>query len=174
MKTLVLAAGCLMWACVWAAAALAGPQNGFGAYAGLAAHDYASRSASGAIIHYDSIGLSIAGDMQFVINEGWSLNPSLALSAEAVSGDITGNASNGLAAFQVRRWFGADFIGLQVGEYVTLLSTGSQSGTRYGAGFGFAAGHEREDGWSYGALVDFPIFTDISVAVRLHLGYRFR
>jgi hypothetical protein len=174
MKKLACAAGCLVWVAVCAAIAIAGPQNGFGAYAGPVFHEYASRFVSGVVTHYESGGLNVAGDMQFVIDEKWSLNPSLELSAESVSGDITGSASNGVAAFQVRRWFGADFIGLQIGEYVTLLSTGSQSGTKYGAGFGFAAGHEREDGWSYGALVDFPVFTDISTAIRLHVGYRFR
>lgn len=177
MKTRALAASWALVAAVWALGAASGvaraePQNGFGAYVGLAAHAYAQAESDGSVTRYESGGLSVAGDMQFVVNPQWSLNPYLALSAESVFGDITGTASNGVAAFQVRRWSGDGYVAAQVGAYVTLLSTGSRSGTRYGLGYGFAIGRERPNGWGYGAVVDFPLV--IQAAGRLHISYRWR
>jgi hypothetical protein len=169
----------LAWCCAGTPAS-AQPANGFGAALGVAAHYYSGTHP------YSSAGGSVAGDMQFAVNDAWSLNPYLMLSGEALFGGNSGGASNGVAGFEVRRWWGERFFGAHLGAYTTFIATRNSSTNLYDPGVGVTLGTERANGFTVALVADLPrilipvaglpvVKVDLQQAgLRLHLGYRFR
>jgi hypothetical protein len=159
-----------------APAAWAEPRNGFGLEAGPVWHRVSTPGGDGTL-RYESAGLGLVGDAQFVVNERWSLVPLLALTAERTHGDLSATASNGMAAFQLRRWWGDWFVGGHLGYYVELLEQPGSSGTRYGPGAGAALGAERPGGLSWSVQLDLPrklqVRGETRIALRAQLGWRF-
>lgn len=145
----------------------AAPQNGMGAYVGLIG---ASEGGVG------SGGLSLGMDAQFVIDDKWSLNPYLMLSAEKNSNSK--NVSDTLVGLPVRRWFDEWFVGVHVFEHDRLLiDSGRVTSSAYGLGTGVLAGVEYANGWGAEVQADMFEFIGAGVfrnAVRLHLTYRWR
>ena len=175
MRTRVLAVAACTWIALLASGkpAVSAPVNGMAAYAGVTAHVYQETvHPGGNTIHYQSSGASAAGDLQFVINPKWSLNPALSITYEDVTGDVSGTASNGMATIQGRRWFGDYYLGAQVGAYFTVLATKNWSNSRRGDGAGVAAGYEAPEGWCYEVLLDDPFGTSAIAALQLQIGYR--
>lgn len=166
--------------CALGTRASAQPANGFGAALGVTANAYSAAKP------YSSAGGSLAGDMQFAVNDAWSLNPYLMLSGEELFGGASGGAFNGVAGFEVRRWWGERFFGAHLGAYSALIETKGSSRNYYSPGVGVTLGVERADGVTYALVADLPRswwLTDRSpvlvvglqqVGLRLHLGYRFR
>jgi hypothetical protein len=166
--------------CGAGARASAEPANGFGAALGVTANTYTGTKP------YSSAGGSLAGDMQFAVNDAWSLNPYLMLSGEALFGGATGAASNGVAGFEVRRWWGERFVGAHLAAYTTLIATRDGSSNLYDPGVGATLGVERADGFGYALVADLPrILIPVAglpvvkvnlqqAGFRLHLGFRFR
>ncbi len=144
----------------------ASPQNGIGVYAGgITATENGSTSN----------GVSLGTDAQFVLNDNWSLNPYLMISAERDSNSRT--IADGLAGLQARRWFGDWFIGGQVFEHDRIVSgNGNVQSSAYGAAAGVLAGVEYANGW--GAEMQTDSFESTNTpgvrrnAVRLHVTYR--
>jgi hypothetical protein len=159
-----------------AQAAAGAPQNGYGLAGGLVLHSAHVIFPSGTE-NYTSGGLSAAGDLQFVVNERWSLNPFLLLSLEQRATPAPATISNGAAGFQLRRWYGTLYLGAHAAYFVELLADATHTQTVYGPGLGFALGGESQDGLTWGAQVDWPrILTvhETRVGLRLHVGWRWR
>ena len=175
-----IAAGIALGLCAAGARVSAQPANGFGAALGLTANYYAAAKP------YSSAGGGAMGDMQFAVNDRWSLNPYLMLSGEALFGGPTGGASNGIAGFEVRRWWGEGFFGAHLTAHSTYLATRGSSSTLYDPGLGATVGAERADGITYAMVVDLPrILIPVAampivkvnlqqVGLWLLVGYRFR
>jgi len=172
--------GLALGLCALGTRASAQPANGFGAALGIAANYYSVTKP------YSSAGGSLAGDMQFAVNDAWSLNPYLMLTGEALFEGATGGASNGVAGFEVRRWWGERFIGAHLAAYSTFIATRGSSRNLYDPGIGITLGVERADGLTYALVADLPrIFLPVAAfplvhineqqaGLRLHVGYRFR
>jgi hypothetical protein len=157
--------------------ATAAPDNGFGLAGGVTAHHVEQRWDGGSNTRYDSAGLSLAGDAQFVASERWSLNPFLQLTLERVHGDLEGAISNGSAGFQLRRWSDTLYLGVHAGYYVELQILHDVNRTRYGPGIGAAIGVEPRDALGWGLQLDLPrvaVLSETRVALSLHLAYRWR
>lgn len=115
----------------------ASPQNGFGAYGGLIA------ASEGEIT---SKGLSLGSDAQFTINEEWSLNPYLMVSAEKSS--ASNNICDALVGIQLRYWLSEWFIGGHTFEHLRLIyGNGNTQNSSYGVAGGLLAGFEHANGW---------------------------
>ena len=158
--------GCIVISACCPAMANAGPQNGFGLYAGAI-----GASENGV----SSKGLSIGVDAQFTINDNWSLNPFLMASAEHSS--VSTTVSDELVGLQIRRWFGDWFVGGQVFAHDRLIvGNGTTQNSAYGVAPGVLAGVEYASGWGTEIQADtFENSTTAGVsrnAVRLHLTYR--
>lgn len=141
------------------------PQNGMGVYLGVI-------SASENTVA--SNGLSLGGDAQFALNNDWSLNPYLMLSAERDANSKT--IADGLAGVSLRRWLGEWFVGGQVFEHDRLIIDNSAvQNSAYGLGGGIVAGIEYANGWGAAAQADFePNYSTNTQrnALRVHLTYR--
>jgi len=146
--------------------ASADPQNGMGAYAGLIG---ATENSVG------SNGLSLGLDAQFVINDRWSLNPYMLISAER---DINSkNVSDGLVGLPVRRWLGEWFVGAHVFEHDRVfIDNGRATDSAYGLGAGVLAGVEYSNGWGAEVQTNSEFIRPgiQRHALRLHLTYRWR
>lgn len=148
-------------------AASAAPMNGFGAYVGVVGAREAGQT---------SKGFSVGGDAQFVINDAWSLNPYLQVSAERVSKSVS--ASDSLAGIHVRRWIGNWFVGGQAFFHArVLIRDGSSENSTYGPGLGAVGGYEAANGWGTALQFDalegqFLSSVNQRNAVRLHMTYR--
>jgi hypothetical protein len=153
MRLLIAASLCLL---ALRSHPLAAPRSGFGLAGGPVAHRTEVLLIDLSTQRYDSAGLTLLGDAQFVVNERWSLNPFLMLSLERASGDIRGTVSYGASGFQVRRWLEGLFVAGHLGYYVELLTDPRHSRTVYGEGLGLALGGERGDGVGWIAQVDLP------------------
>jgi len=156
--------------------ALAAPGNGFGLAGGPTAHSVRLTFLDGTSQRYTSAGLGVTGDAQFVVNERWSLDSFLSLTLERSHGDVTATLSNGMAGFQVRRWFGQFFMGAHLGEYTELLRDATHAQTVYGPGMGAAVGQERPDGLIWSAQLDLPRKLiapgEVRVGLLLQVGWR--
>lgn len=125
----------------WAVAAHAAPDNGFGLYAGA----LSSRDSS---LYGNSNGGLVQADVQFMVDEHWSLNPYLLLGSEST--DQTFDIETGEGGLQARYWMGGStFLGGQFLFHDSLLKQGGTVGSSiYGPGIGFAAGWESDSHWS--------------------------
>lgn len=159
----------LGWAWALPVPAQAGPVNGLALYLG----GVAARQGD---LH--STGVSLGGDAQFTLNDRWSLNPCLYVSAEGASGSQ--RVSDGLGGIQVRHWQGNWFLGGQIFYHDRLLSQdGGLLSSQYGPGLGAVTGWEGPSGWIVDAQVDalegqFFSPDDRRTALRVHVGYRWR
>ncbi|MFI4921806.1 MAG: hypothetical protein ACHQAZ_09230 [Gammaproteobacteria bacterium] len=131
----------VLTACLYAGAAHATPNNGFGVYLG-------ALSSSDSSLYGTSHGGLVAVDTQFMVNDHWSLNPYLLLDTEST--DRSFDISTGEGGLQARYWMGGSiFLAGQLLEHDTLLKQGSTvSSSLYGPGIGLAAGWESDSHWS--------------------------
>src|SRR5690348_14368126 len=84
--------------CLWGMHAHAAPDNGFCLYAGA----LSSRDSS----HYGNInGGFVQADVQFMVDEHWSLNPYLLLGTEST--DQSFDIETGEGGLQARYWTGS-------------------------------------------------------------------
>ncbi|MBI4082991.1 MAG: hypothetical protein HY423_10310 [Candidatus Lambdaproteobacteria bacterium] len=154
----------------------AGPANGFGLAGGPVVHSVRTQDRSGTLA-YTSAGVGLFGDAQFTVDDRWSLDPYLALTAERAQGDLSADVSNGMAGFQLRRWAGDRYLAAQVGYHVELRIASGRTSTFYGPSAGIGTGVERESGLTYGATFDalrLFISRDVRLALRIHVGWRWR
>lgn len=145
-------------------ATLAEPQNGLGAYVGMI-----GASESGVA----SGGLSLGLDAQFVINERWSFNPYMQVSAEKNANSKY--VADGMVGLPVRRWLGEWFIGAHVFAYDrVLIDNGRAYDSAYGIGAGVQAGFEYSNGWGAEIQTNSELIRPgiQRHALRLHLTYR--
>jgi hypothetical protein len=166
---------------ILAAQASAEPANGFGAGIGLVANSYDLRHTGIS----SSAGGGLIGDMQFVVNEKWSLNPYFTLSGEIADQKQT-YAMNGVAGFEVRHWWGDQFLGVHLAAYSALVTRPGSSSNYYDPGAGISLGTERASGFGYVLVLDLPRslipvaglpVVDVNVrqeGVGFYLTYRFR
>ena len=127
--------------CLWGTAAQAAPDNGFGLYLG----GLSSRDSS---LYGNSNGGFVEADVQFMVNERWSLNPYLLLGSEST--DTSFDIETGEGGLQARYWTDDSlFFGGQFLFHDTLFKgNGTVRSSLYGPGIGFAAGWESESRWS--------------------------
>jgi hypothetical protein len=126
---------------LWAVAAQAAPDNGFGLYLGA----LSSRDSS---LYGNSNGGFVQADAQFMVNSRWSLDPYLLLGSEST--DRSFDVVHGEGGLQARYWMTDNwFLGGEVFEQDSLLKQGGTVGTStYGPGVGLAAGWESDSRWS--------------------------
>jgi len=131
----------LLLLCLWGAEVQAAPDNGFGLYLG----GVSSRDSS---LYGNSNGGLVGADVQFMVNDRWSLNPYLLLGSEST--DSSFDLVHGEGGVQVRYWMtGNWFLGGEVFEQDSLLKRGGTVGTStYGPGIGVLAGWESDSHWS--------------------------
>ena len=153
--------------------ALAGPVAGVAIEGGFVAAREGGLSSQGA---------DLGADIQYLVNDDWTLNPWLAASAErARSASMT--VSDFMAGIQLRRWWGDRFVGVHLSSHQRLLiSGGTTQNTAYGLfAPGLVAGLERPGGW--GALVQADLYESggrtqdhpasaSRVAIKFNLSYR--
>ncbi len=159
------------------AVALAAPEQGLGLALGPEAHSVRTQLGDGSEERYTSAGVGLAGDLQFVVDDRWSLSPFLQLSLERTHGDRNVVASHQAAGFQVRRWWDSAFVAVHAAYYVELLATPGSSRTRYGPGLGAAIGAEPSGRPSWALQVDLPLLLathSTQVGLRLQVGWRWR
>lgn len=137
----VLKGACLLLLCLWAGQAQAAPDNGFGLYLGAV-------SSSDSSLYGTSTGGLVGADVQFMVNDRWSLNPFLLLGSEST--DRSFDADHGEGGLQARYWMTNNwFLGGELLEQDTLLRRGGTVGTStYGPGIGVVAGWESDSHWS--------------------------
>jgi len=119
--------------------------------------------------------LSLGLDAQFVINERWSLNPYMLISAERDANSK--NVSDGMVGLPVRRWLGEWFVGAHVFEHDrVLIDNGRSTDSAYGLGAGVQAGFEYANGWGAEVQTNSELIRQgvQRHALRLHLTYRWR
>lgn len=128
--------------CLWGTQARATPDNGFGFYlGGLSSRD--------STLYGNSNGGFIQADVQFMVNEHWSLNPYLLLGSEST--DQSFDIETGEGGLQARYWMGSGstFLAGQFFFHDSLLKRGSTvSSSLYGPGIGIGAGWESDSHWS--------------------------
>ena len=157
--------------------ALAAPQQGAGLALGPEAHSVRTRFGDGSEERYTSAGVGLAGDLQFVVDDRWSLSPFLQLSLERTRGDRDVVASHQAAGFQVRRWWDTAFVAVHAAYYVELLANAGSSSTRYGPGLGAAIGAEPPGRPTWALQLDLPLLLashTSQVGLRLQVGWRWR
>lgn len=169
----------LLATCLWAGAAQAAPDNGFGLYVGA----LSSRDSS---LYGNSNGGFVQADVQFMVNARWSLNPFLLLGSENTDrSDL--DVIHGEGGLQARYWMTDNwFLGGEVFEQDSLLKISlpnrpSTVGTStYGPGIGVAAGWEGDSRWSVMLATKYmslPGTSYSSLSYRsealLLIGYRF-
>ena len=138
----------LLLLCLWGAQAQAAPDNGFGLFVG-------GLSSSDSSLYGTSTGGFVQADVQFMVNDRWSLNPFLLLGSESTdrifdSNGRTLDVVHGEGGLQARYWMTSQwFLGGEVFEQDSLLTRGGTVGTStYGPGIGVAAGWESDSHWS--------------------------
>lgn len=127
--------------CGWGAQAQAAPDNGFGLYAGaLSSRDSA--------LYGNSNGGFVQVDVQFMVDQSWSLNPYLLLGTESTN--RTFDIETGEGGLQARYWTGGPwYFGGQFLFHDSLLKQGGTVGSSlYGPGIGLGAGWESDSHWS--------------------------
>jgi hypothetical protein len=131
----------LLLLCLWGAQAQATPDNGFGLYLGA----LSSRDSS---LYGNSNGGFVQADVQFMVDEHWSLNPYLLLGSEST--DRSFDIETGEGGLQARYWMGGStFLGGQFFFHDSLLKQGGTvSSSLYGPGIGFGAGWESDSHWT--------------------------
>jgi len=157
---------CIVASILAAQPLLAEPQNGIGAYVGLIG---ATEN------NVNSGGLSLGLDAQFAINNDWSLNPYMLISAEKNANSQ--NVSDGMVGLPVRHWLGEWFVGGHVFEHVrVLIDNGRAADSAYGLGAGVMAGFEYANGWGAEVQTDSELIRPgiQRHALRFHLTYRWR
>ena len=169
----------LLVAASWQTAALAAPPKGFGIMFGSIETD---RTAQDGTPLPASQGSSIGVDYQWSMSDAFTLNLALHSSAETFPSIPGVDVGHGAIIFGGRLWFGDTvFIGLHIGSYSEVLSSGPIQINGAGGGSGFEAGVEFDQGFFIGfsvdsATVEYDLIgalpTDITTT-RLHLGYRF-
>ena len=126
--------------CLWGVQAQAAPDNGFGIYLGA----ISSRDSA---LYGNSHGGFVQADVQFMVNERWSLNPYLLLGSEST--DTPFDIETGEGGLQARYWMGSVFLGGQFLFHDTLFKRGGTVGSSvYGPGLGLGAGWESDSHWS--------------------------
>jgi hypothetical protein len=127
--------------CLWTVQAQAAPDNGFGLYLG-------ALSSRDSTLYGNSSGGFVQADVQFMVNERWSLNPYLLLGSEST--DQSFDIETGEGGLQARYWTGSSmFLGGQFFFHDSLLKQGGTVGSSiYGPGIGFTAGWESDSHWS--------------------------
>ena len=144
----------------------ASPQNGFGAYLGV----IGAREKT-----VNSLGLNTAIDAQFTVNEKYSLNPYLMISAEKNSDK--NRVSDLIIGIQGRKWYQEKFVGVHLLLHTRVIyNHGHTLATAYGPGLGgILAGIEYPSGW--GSEGQFNLLEggpkgQIRNAVTINLTYR--
>ena len=179
MGNSVTRAAALLLLCLWGAEAQAAPDNGFGLYLG-------ALSSSDSKLYGTSTGGLIGADVQFMVNDRWSLNPFLLLGSEST--DRNGlDVIHGEGGLQARYWMTDNwFLGGEVFEQDSLLRQTSTTGgstvgtSTYGPGAGVFAGWEGDSHWSVmlaAKYMSLPGTSYSSLSYRsealLLIGYRF-
>ncbi len=154
------------------------PQEGFSLAAGGMAHMAHDRFGDGPYRNYDSSGVALYGDAQFVVNQRWSLNPYLLLGLEKAHGDSAQNLGNSSGGLQLRHWWGNGYAGANINYSIEqMLKGGTVQSATFGPGVGLDAGYESPSGLVFGAGLDFPQVlyfngTNHHSGVWVVLGYR--
>ncbi|HEY3645204.1 MAG TPA: hypothetical protein VGM16_07685 [Gammaproteobacteria bacterium] len=127
--------------CLCGVQAQAAPDNGFGFYVG-------ALSSQDSSLYGNSNGGFLQADVQFMVDEHWSLNPYLLLGSETT--DKSFDIETGEGGLQARYWAGNSvFLGGQFLFHDTLLKQGGTvSSSIYGPGIGLTVGWESDSHWS--------------------------
>ncbi|HSN18774.1 MAG TPA: hypothetical protein VLV87_11280, partial [Gammaproteobacteria bacterium] len=102
MRSRALVSAGLLAVALWSGQVQAAPDNGFGLYLG----GLSSRDSS---LYGNSNGGLVAMDVQFMMNEHWSLNPYLLLDSESTDKTFNNRSldvQNGEGGLQARYWLG--------------------------------------------------------------------
>ena len=170
-------AGLLIFSAAILPPAYAEPQDGFGLAVGPTSHT-ATVIISGVKQHYDSSGAGLTADAQFVVNDSWSINPSVQIALEKARGDLTNNIGNSEAGLQLRHWTGNVFIAPVLLYSVEDVLNGTVvQRVEYGPGVGLIGGWESPTGLTLSVQADAPESLYFSSSQRrtglwLQLGYR--
>ena len=151
-----------------------GPQNGIGLYGGAVWHSF-FLPGTPRDFDFTSAGVSVAADAQFVWNEHLSINPALLFSLEDIrEGNREGEVASYSSTLQVRFWRGNGYIGGHIGIYRETIRTARQTLQTGDAGFGAAAGWERDDGLIFNLQYDWEraVTSETIQALRAHIGFR--
>ena len=142
MRSRALASVGLLLVALWGGQAQAAPDNGFGLYLGA----ISSRDSG---LYGNGHGGLVQADVQFIVDEHWSLNPYLLLGSESTN-HAGYDIETGEGGMQARYWMdGAWFLGGQFLFHDTLIDQHSTVGASlYGPGIGLGAGWEGEGRWS--------------------------
>ncbi len=155
----------------------ADPQAGFGLALALSEH-HADVSFNPPVFErYNSHGMGLAGDAQFVINPQWSLNPYLQWAYE-YSHDEAASLINASGGLTLRHWWNNVYLG-PVLEYDVegLLQNRRIVRSSFGPGLGLGLGYESVQGLTLGLQLDAPQALYFSrnqqrTGAWLTLGYR--
>jgi hypothetical protein len=159
-----------------AEAALAGPKEGVGLYAGLAHH---TMTPPAGFLSSSSSGLSVGIDYQVVMSDKWSLNPFL-MSAGESSSENGVTVGHGILGLQTRYWSGDMFFGGHIGNYSEVRMVSNTTSAARGFGGGLLVGWEDPNGkLSVTGQIDRATvkYSNADVAIsgfRLNMGYRWK
>jgi hypothetical protein len=160
--------------------ACAEPREGFGLAIGPVFHHSHEvlDQGKGNTLNFNSAGIGLSGDAQFVLDAQWSANPFLQFSVERASGDITNYLGNAQAGLAIRRWSGDWYVApiLELNDEQTYQKKVIARST-FGPGIGFATGWESPTGLTTALQVDAPQLLNFSAnslhaGVWLTVGYR--
>lgn len=157
------------WSGAWAA-----PRNGIGLAIGPAAHSF-FLPARPADIEFDSAGIGLTADAQFVWTENWSINPAVVGSLEkSTNGPVDRDVESIAAILQVRYWSGDFYLGAHVGIYKSTIRSEIQTLFTEEGGIGMAAGYETGSGLIFNFQLDNEqvLSGNNILAARLLAGYR--
>ncbi len=134
------------------------PQDGFSlAVGGMAHAAHAQLVNDGLDRHFDSAGIALYGDAQFVVSPKWSFNPYVLTGLEKAHGDVTQNIGNSSGGLQLRHWWNNCYLGANVNYSIEqIFKGGSVQSATFGPGVGLNAGYETPAGLIFGLGVDFP------------------
>ncbi len=126
---------------------------------------------------YESVGVGVYGDAQFVLDERWSLNPYLQTAWEHSHGQLNTPLLNSEGGLQLRRWYNNFYLGgaLNFSSEQVLQHQGIVRAD-FGPGVSAVFGWENPDGLTYGLQLDAPQSGNGGVshraAVAVWCGYR--
>ena len=161
--------------------ARADPQEGFGLAIGPTfhhSHEVINPGSGQTTLNFNSAGMGLSGDAQFVLDSQWSANPFVQLSAETASGDTKSHLGNDQAGLAIRRWYGDWYLApiLEISD--EQIYTGRTiSRSTFGPGLGVGLGWESPTGLTLGLQLDAPQVlnfnaNDLHAGTWLTVGYR--
>ena len=169
----------------------AAPGDGFGLFAGFAQHTSKGEfTPTGTEFEFESSGLSLGIDYQFMLGGAFSISPFYLTSVETAEEKSSLFSSLGVEAesavhtvlgVQLRLWFDSLFVGGHVGRYTEVIQFDSGDAGFVGTGFGAIVGLEQDGGLFFSAQMDSAELTDEDdvadttlTAFRVHVGYRWK